>query len=43
MKKLNNMLVVGDLIIDILVEGNVSKISYEAPIAILDVDKKNYL
>lgn len=40
MKKMNNMLVIGDLIIDIFVDGNVSRINPEAPNAVLDVYKK---
>ena len=40
MKKINKMLVVGDLIVDILVDGNVSRISPEAPITVLDVHNK---
>ena len=40
MKKLNNMLVIGDLIIDIFIDGNVSRINPEAPNAVLDVYKK---
>lgn len=40
MKKLNRMLVIGDLIIDVLIDGSVSRISPEAPITVLDVYKK---
>ena len=40
MKKIDKMLVIGDLIIDILIEGKVIRISPEAPIPILDVKKK---
>ena len=41
MKNFNKMLVIGDLIIDILIEGDVSRINPEAPIPVLDVHKKN--
>ena len=40
MKKLDKMLIIGDLIIDIIIEGNVSRISPEAPVPVLDVNNK---
>lgn len=40
MKKSDKILVIGDLIIDILIEGDVSRISPEAPVPVLDVKSK---
>ena len=40
MKKLDKILIIGDLIIDIIIEGNVSRISPEAPVPVLDVNNK---
>ena len=40
MKKIDKILIIGDLIIDILIDGNVSRINPEAPVPVLDVYKK---
>jgi len=40
MKRKDKMLIIGDLIIDIFIEGDVSRISPEAPIPVLDVKNK---
>ena len=39
MKKLDKTLIIGDLIVDILIEGEVSRISPEAPVPVLDYAK----